>query len=167
MCILIFLDDPRWKKLQGNWKEKNRIEIRAKTKQKQSKKTELCEISQPLRNQHYAVKPFRNTVEVSARVFRSCEGVFGTRVPLRSTGALIWQLRNALRSGKAWFRTKNPIPQGISQLQKWFWHTCATSQHSDINFAAAKRIAKLLRKWHFAAKMAFCCEIGVLLRNLN
>ncbi|RVW31515.1 Gag-Pol polyprotein [Vitis vinifera] len=30
--------------------------------------------------------------------------------------------------------------------------------HSNINFAAAKRIAKLLRKWHFAAKLTFCCE---------
>ncbi|RVW21469.1 hypothetical protein CK203_112631 [Vitis vinifera] len=53
---------------------------------------------------------------------------FGTRVPLRSTGALIC--------------------------------SCEThcEVHSNINFAAAKRIAKLLRKWHFAAKLAFCCE---------
>ena len=35
------------------------------------------------------------------RVFRSCETNFGTRVPLRSTGASVSQLRNALRSGKA------------------------------------------------------------------
>ena len=94
MCILIFLNDPRWKKLQGNWKEKNRIEIRAKIEQK----TELCEISQPLRNQHYAAKPFRNTLEFSARIFRNCEGDFGTRVPLRSTVTSISQLRNSLRS---------------------------------------------------------------------
>ncbi|RVW91319.1 hypothetical protein CK203_035466 [Vitis vinifera] len=44
---------------------------------------------------------------------------------------------------------------GISQLRKWFWHTSATSQHSDINFAAAKLTAKLLRKWQVAAKLAF------------
>ncbi|RVW67515.1 hypothetical protein CK203_064159 [Vitis vinifera] len=56
------------------------------------------------------------------------------------------------------FRTKSPIPQGISQLRKWIWHTSATSQHSDINFAAAKLTAKLLRKWQVAAKLAFCCE---------
>ncbi|RVW23239.1 Retrovirus-related Pol polyprotein from transposon 17.6 [Vitis vinifera] len=53
----------------------------------------------------------------------SCEE-FGTRVPLRSTGAL--------------FRSCEM--------------TCEV--HSDINFAAAKRIAKWLRKWHFAAVFA-------------
>ncbi|RVW87524.1 Retrovirus-related Pol polyprotein from transposon 17.6, partial [Vitis vinifera] len=39
-------------------------------------------------------KPFHSTVEVSARVFRSCESEFGTQVPLRSIVASIWQLRN-------------------------------------------------------------------------
>ncbi|RVW38043.1 hypothetical protein CK203_097244 [Vitis vinifera] len=38
----------------------------------------------------------------------------------------------------------------------------ATSQHSDINFAAAKLTAKLLRKWQVAAKLAFCAK-----RNLT
>ena len=47
--------------------------------------------------------------------------------------------------------------EGISQLRRRFWHTSATSQHRNSHFAAAKRIAK----------MAFCCEFGVLLRNLN
>ena len=66
------------------------------------------------------------------RGFRGCESTFGTRVPLRSTGASVSQLRNALRSGKAWFRTKSPIPQGISQLRRRFWHMSAISQHSDL-----------------------------------
>ncbi|RVW61613.1 hypothetical protein CK203_065399 [Vitis vinifera] len=55
---------------------------------------------------------------------------------------------------------------GISQLRKWFWHTSATSQHSDINFAAAKLTAKLLRKWQVAAKLAFCCETNKLTPGL-
>ena len=47
-----------------------------------------CEVVKP----DFATKvPFR-------RVFRNCEGEFGTRVPLRSTVTFISQLRNALRS---------------------------------------------------------------------
>ncbi|RVX06325.1 Retrovirus-related Pol polyprotein from transposon 412 [Vitis vinifera] len=40
------------------------------------------------------------------------------------------------------------------------FRSCETTceVHSNINFAAAKRIAKWLRKWNFAAKLAFCCE---------
>ena len=67
-----------------------------------------------------------------------CETHFGTRVPLRSTGASVSQLRNALRRGKGWFRNKSPIPQRISRLRSRFWHTSAISQHSDPHFAAAK-----------------------------
>ena len=154
MCVLIFLNDPRWKKFQGDWKKKNRVEIGAKTEQKQGKNKALINFAEwrkLLRNEHFVANPFRNTVEVSARVFRSCESGFGTRVPLRSTVASIWQLRNALRNGKAWFRTKSPIPQGISQLWKWFWHTSATSQHRNSHFAAAKLTVKLLRNWRFVA----------------
>ena len=155
------LYDPRWKKFQGDWKEKNRVEIGAETEQKQGKNRALrnfAEWRKLLRNVIFVAKPLRSTVEASASVFRNCESGFGTRVPLRRTVASISQLRNSLRNGKAWFRTKSPIPQGISQLRKWFWHTSATSQHSDINFAAAKLTAKLLRKWQVAAKLAFCCE---------
>ncbi|RVW71874.1 Retrovirus-related Pol polyprotein from transposon opus [Vitis vinifera] len=66
--------------------------------------------------------------------------------------------------------------RGISQLRKWIWHTSATSQyssihlaaakriakwksHSDINFAAAKLTAKLLRKWQFAANWRFVAKL--------
>ena len=75
-------------------KEKNRVEIGAETEHKQGK-------NRALRNEHFVAKPFRSTVEVSAKVFRSCESKIGTRVPLRSIVASIWQLRNALRNGKA------------------------------------------------------------------
>ena len=54
----------------------------------------------------------------------------------------------------------NLLPYSVyKQLRKRFWHTCATSQHRDTQFAAAKRIAK------WAAKRTFCCEIGLFLRN--
>ncbi|RVW78278.1 hypothetical protein CK203_055755 [Vitis vinifera] len=60
------------KEIEGSLSEQNRSENRAKTGQKQGKnreKTGVCEISQPLRNRHFAVKPFRNTFDSSAKIF--------------------------------------------------------------------------------------------------
>ena len=78
MCVLIFLNDPRWKKMQRKSKE----EIRAKSDQKQSAnraKTGVCEISQPkrsrcginvsLRKRSSFAKSFRNSIESSAKIF--------------------------------------------------------------------------------------------------
>ncbi|RVW64101.1 hypothetical protein CK203_051120 [Vitis vinifera] len=144
-CVLIFLNDPGGR----NFKEIERKKIGSKSEQKQRKnraKTELCEISQPKENfceMSILLPNHSATLWILCENFRSCEGEFGTRVPLRSTGAPISQLRNACEVVKPRFRNKSPIPQGISQLRKRFWHTCATSQHSNINFAAAKRIAKV------------------------
>nr|CAN81464.1 hypothetical protein VITISV_021274 [Vitis vinifera] len=80
------------------------------------------------------VKPDFATKILFRRVFRNCEGEFGTRVPLRSTAAKC--------------------------IAKWLrkWHFAA-----KMAFCCENGI--LLRKWHFAAKMAFCCENGILLRN--
>ncbi|RVX01055.1 hypothetical protein CK203_022742 [Vitis vinifera] len=91
-----------------------------KSEQKQRKnrsKTELYEISQPKENfceMSILLPTIPQHFEILYENFRSCEGEFGTRVPLRSTGVSISQLRNV----------------------------CEV--HSDINFAAAKRIAKWL-----------------------
>ena len=146
-----------FKEIERKKSGRNRSKNRVKTEEKQSS-ARFRRLKETSAKWAFCCQIIPQHFGVLCENFRSCEGEFGTRVPLCSTGASVSQLWNALRSGKAWFRTKNPIPQGISQLRKWFWHTCATSQHSDINFAAAKRIAKLLRKWHFAAKLAFCCE---------
>ncbi|RVW26334.1 hypothetical protein CK203_111857 [Vitis vinifera] len=81
-------------------KEKKSGRNRSQNREKQSS-AKFRRLKKASAKSALAAKPFRNTVEVSARVFRSCESKFGTRVPLRSTVASIWQLRNALRSGKA------------------------------------------------------------------
>ena len=63
-------------KIRRKCKEIERKSFRAKTKQKQSKnraKTRVCEISQPLRNQHFAAKPFRNLKEAVAKSMCLCE----------------------------------------------------------------------------------------------
>ena len=160
-CFYVCFNRFKWSQVEEISRRLKEKKTGSKSEPKQGKNKALRNFAgwrKLLWNEHFVAKPFRNTVEVSASVFRSCESGFGTRVPLRSTVASIWQLWNPLRSGKTWFRTKSPIPQGISQLRKWIWHTSATSQHSDINFAAAKLTTKLLRKWQVAAKLAFCCE---------
>ncbi|RVX11516.1 Retrovirus-related Pol polyprotein from transposon 17.6 [Vitis vinifera] len=74
-CVLIVLMIPGGR----NFKEIEKKKIGSKLEPKQSKnrgKTELCEISQVKETSakwHFAAKPFRSTVEVSASVFRSCE----------------------------------------------------------------------------------------------
>ena len=79
-------------------------------------------------------------------------------MPLRSTGAPISKLRNGCEAPKhenSQFRSQSSILQGISQQRNRFWHTSATSQHSDTHFAAAKWVAKIV----------FFCENPLLLRN--
>ena len=90
--------------------------------------------------------------------FCSYETDFGTRVPLRSTGAPISQLRigyEATKHKNSQFRSQSSIPQGFSQLRNRFWHTSATSQHRSPHFEAAK----------WSAKIVFFCETLFLLRN--
>ncbi|RVW41251.1 Retrovirus-related Pol polyprotein from transposon 17.6 [Vitis vinifera] len=121
-----------WKKFQGIEKKKsgrNWSRNRAKTGEKQSS-AKFRRVKETSAKWHFVAKPFRSTVE-ALRVYFAAAKV-----------NLAHECHFA----------------GISQLRKWFWHTSATSQHSDINFAAAKLTAKLLRKWQVAAKLAFCCE---------
>ncbi|RVW79508.1 Retrovirus-related Pol polyprotein from transposon 17.6 [Vitis vinifera] len=82
---------------------------------------------------------------------------FGTRVPLRSTVASFGSCEVTAK-WKSMISHQKSHSAGNFAIAKVVWHTSATSQHSDINFAAAKRTAKLLRKWQIAAKLAFCCE---------
>ncbi|RVW72734.1 hypothetical protein CK203_057298 [Vitis vinifera] len=126
-------------KIKRNCKEieeKQSEQNRSQTKRKQGRnrgKTGVCEISQPLRNQHFVTKPFRNTVEVSARAFRSCETKFGTRVPLRRHRSPHFAVAKAAANHQS---TKSSISQGKS--------------HSAGYLAAAKPI--LAHECHFAAQ---------------
>ncbi|RVW71842.1 Retrovirus-related Pol polyprotein from transposon 17.6 [Vitis vinifera] len=102
-------------KLKSRWKKFQEIE-RKKIGSKSSKnraKTELCEISQPKENfceMSILLPNHSATLWILCENFRSCEGEFGTRVPLRSTGAP-FRSCETLRSVKPRFRNKSPIPQ--------------------------------------------------------
>ena len=179
MCFNLF----EWSQVEENakkFKGRNRSEIGPKTECKQSKNRGLqdfatsaklalrCEvISQPkrsrcgidvsLRKRPSFVKSFRSSIFSSAKIFEAAkpslahECHFATQEPpIRSC--------EAIKRENPWFRNQSSISQGISQLRKRFWHMYATSQHSDTQYTAAKRIAKWLRKWIFAAKLAFFCE---------
>ncbi|RVW37005.1 hypothetical protein CK203_099647 [Vitis vinifera] len=63
----------RVEEISRKLKEKNRIEIRAKTEQKQSSARfrSLCEMS-------IVAKPFRNTLEFSARIFAAAKAIWHT-----------------------------------------------------------------------------------------
>ena len=183
MCVVIFLNDPRWKKMQRNSKEEsewNRTKNRARTECKQSKNKGLrdfatsaklalrCETISQLKRSRSGIdvslwkrpslaKSFRRSIFSSAKIFEATkpslahECHFATQEPsIRSC--------EVIKHENPWFRNQSSISQGISQLRKRSWHKCATLQHSDTQFAAAKRIAKWLRKWLFAAKLAFFCE---------
>ena len=63
-------------KIRRNCKEIERKSFGAKTGQKQGKnrgKTGVCEISQPLRNQHFVAKPFRSPNKFAAESPLRCE----------------------------------------------------------------------------------------------
>ena len=92
-------------------------------------KTGVCEISQPLRNRHFAAKPFRSPNK------------FAAKSPLHCGIAIL--LRNH-------FTASGPSLRKFSQLRNHFWHTSAISQHNEPHFAATKS-----KKNKFAAKALF------------
>ena len=148
------------KEIERKKSERNQSENRVKTELKQGS-TRFRSIRKFSAKLEFCCQTIPQLIRLLCENFGNCEADFGTRVPLRSTGTPISQLRNgceAIKRENPWFRNQSLIPQGISQLRKRFWHTCATSQHSDTQFATTKRIAKWLRKWLFAAKLAFFCK---------
>ncbi|RVW61829.1 hypothetical protein CK203_065716 [Vitis vinifera] len=134
------------KKIGRNWSRN-----RAKTGEKQSS-AKFRRVKETSAKWHFAAKPFRSTVEASASVFRNCESGFGTRVPLRRTVASICSCET-IAKWKSMISHQKSHSAGHFAIAKVVWHTSATSQHSDINFAAAKLTAKLLRKWQRRPKI--------------
>ncbi|RVW91377.1 hypothetical protein CK203_035439 [Vitis vinifera] len=134
-------------------KEKKSGRNRSKTEQKQGK-TELCEISQVkklLRNEHFVAKPFRNTLEVSARYFAAAKAIWHTSATSQ-TVASIWQLRNALRSGKADFAPKVPFRR--------VFRNCESGFGTRVPLRSTVTLISQLRN-----ALRSCCENGILLRN--
>ncbi|RVW62848.1 hypothetical protein CK203_056301 [Vitis vinifera] len=105
----------------------------------------------------FAAKPFRSTVEASASVFRIAKVDLAHECHFAEQWHQFRSCETHCEMEKLISHQKS-YSAGYFAIAKVVWHTSATSQHSDINFAAAKLTAKLLRKWQVAAKLAFCCE---------
>ena len=133
--------------------EQKRVKNRAKTG--------VCEISQPLRNRHFAAKPVRSLRPLSAKIFAAAkpllahechfaaqESPFGNP-PFRSceTAANHQSMKDPIFAGKAPFR------RGFLSCEATFWHTSVISQHSDPHFAAAK--SQSVKTPNFAGKAPF------------
>ncbi|RVW76707.1 hypothetical protein CK203_047534 [Vitis vinifera] len=144
-------------KIKRNCKEiekKNRSKIGAKsesngpkTGEKQGKNRGLRDFATSAKLKFCWAKPVRSNWPLCEN-FRSCETHFGTRVPLRSTGASVSQLRNHCEVKKADFATKVPFRRGFRGCESTFGHSSAISQHRY--FAAAKPL--LAHECHFAAQ---------------
>ncbi|KAL6311699.1 hypothetical protein AAG906_021704 [Vitis piasezkii] len=138
------------RKLKGSLSERNRSENRAKTGlcETSQPKRILCEISTSLLN-HFATQltPLRNQVWHTSATSQHRSPHFEVRIGCEAT-----------KRENSRFRSQSSIPQGISQLRNRFWHTSAISR-----LMTPFAITKWAAKW--AARIAFCCEIGLLLRN--
>ena len=78
---------------------RNRREIRAKTEQKQGS-TRLRSLRKSFAKIAHCCQTIPQLIGILYENFRSCEADFGTRVPLRSTGAPNSQLRNGYEAIK-------------------------------------------------------------------
>ena len=151
-----------------NFKEIERKKIGSKSEQKQSKNRTLrnfVEWRKLLRNEYFVAKPFRNTVEVSARVFRSCEGISQLRKQIWHTSATSQYSSIHLAAAKRIAKWKSVISHQKSHSAGYFAIAKVVLAH-ECHFAAQELSFRSCETHcEVAAKMAFCCENDILLRN--
>nr|CAN76173.1 hypothetical protein VITISV_022745 [Vitis vinifera] len=106
-------------------------------------KTGVCEISQPLRNRHFAAKPVRSLRPLSAKIFAAAKPLLAHEChfvaqesPFCSyeTAANHQSMKDPIFAGKAPFR------KGFHSCEATFWHMSAISQHNEPHFATATRL---------------------------
>ena len=90
------------RKLKEKKSDRNRSKNRVKTEQKQSS-TRFRSLKRTSAKWVFCCQTIPQHFGILYGNFRSCEGEFGTRVPLRSTGASISQLRNGCKAVKPRF----------------------------------------------------------------
>ena len=136
------------KEIEGSLSERKRSENRAKTEQKQCKNRGLRDFAASAKSKFCCETSSQPNCPLCEN-FRSCETTFGTRVPLRSTGAPISQLR----SSKAW---KFPNSQPKLHLAGYFAVAKPILAH-ECHFAAQWiSFRSCEKKKYFAAKAPFC-----------
>ena len=163
MCFNLF----EWSQVEEITKKLKEKKLKSKSEQKQSEnraKTELCEISQPKE--------------------KFCE----MSILLPNHSATLWsslqefsQLRRRVWHTSATSQHRSPHSAAAKRLRSGKAQISQQKSHSAGYFAIAKAIlahvCHFAAQWHsihscethceVAAKMAFCYEIGIILRNSN
>ncbi|RVX02263.1 hypothetical protein CK203_028284 [Vitis vinifera] len=109
-------------KIKRNCKEieeKNRSKIGVKRRENRGK-TGVYEISQPLRNRHFVAKPFRNTVEVSAKIFAVAKPILAHECHFAAQEHLFRSCETHCEVKKADFATKVPFRKGFRGCESTF-----------------------------------------------
>ena len=119
-------------------KEVFRSEIGAKTGQKQGKnkgKTgekqgsarfcSLCEISQPLRNRHFAAKPVRSAIALSAKIFTAAKPFLAHECHFVAQEHPFRSCETHCEVVKPDFATKVPFRRVFRGCETTFWHMSA------------------------------------------
>ncbi|RVW20042.1 hypothetical protein CK203_114955 [Vitis vinifera] len=145
------------KEIEGSLLERNRSENRAKTG--------VWEISQPLRNQHFAAKPFHSLRPLSAKIFAAAKPLLahechfaarlGSQKSRASNGAQfgvetkkLWSFEDKRAKLSENFAVETPFGRVFHSCETTFWHTSAIFSTNPL-----------------ISKLRYSCEITFELRN--
>ena len=114
-------------KIKRNCKEIEGESFGAKSERKQSKnraktraKTGVCEISQPLRNRHFAAKPVRNLRPLSTKIFAAAKPLLAHECHFAAQEHLFRSCETHCEVKKADFATKVPFRKGFRGCESTF-----------------------------------------------
>ena len=102
-------------KIKRNCKEIEGKSFGARKVQKQGK-TGVCEISQPLRNRHFAAKPFHSLRPLSVKIFTAAKPLLAYECHFEEQWPSFCSCEITKRKNSQ-FRSQSSISQGISQLR--------------------------------------------------
>ncbi|RVW47130.1 hypothetical protein CK203_070215 [Vitis vinifera] len=117
------------KEIEGSLSEQNRSKIGVKRSENRGK-TEVCEISQPLRNQHFAAKPVRSLRPLFAKIFATVNQVWHTSATSQHSGPHFAATKAAANHQSM----KSSISQGKIHLEGCFTAAKANLAH-ECHFA--------------------------------
>ena len=128
-------------KIKRNCKEieeKKSEQNRSQTERKQGRnkgKTGVCEISQPLRNRHFAAKPVRSPIALSAKIFAAAKPSLAHECHFAAQEPPFRSCESGCEPPKhkiLHFAGKAPFGRVFRSCEAKFCHTSAISQHNPL-----------------------------------
>ena len=147
-----------------NFKEierKKSDQIGAKTEWKQSKNRALRDFAgwrKLLRNEHFVAKPFRNTLEVSARIFTIAKASLAHECHFAAQEHLFRSCETHCEEERPDFATKVPFRKVFRNCESDFGTRVPLRKIVTLISQLRNALRSGCKNWHFAAKLAFCCE---------